>query len=106
MDRTRDLRQPRWCALLMCSVLALSCGCATTEFVQLRHKPRNPLTDRLNTSTFGSVRHSERTEVFLRQTGYRGADDLKPMILHASHQQQRGEQKSRRDRFSDSLSRR
>lgn len=82
MDRPRDLRFACWCALLLGSVLV--CGCATTEFVQLRHKPRNPLTERLNTSAFGIVRHSERTEVFLSQSGYRGSDDLKPMIEHAA----------------------
>jgi pimeloyl-ACP methyl ester carboxylesterase len=59
-------------------------GCATTEFVQLREKPHNPLTERLNTTTFGLVRHSERTENFLRVSGYRGSDDLKRMILHTA----------------------
>ena len=46
---------------------------ATTEFVQLREKPHNPLMERLNTTAFGLVRHSKRTDVFLEQTGYTGA---------------------------------
>lgn len=54
------------------------------EFVQLREKPHNPLTERLNTTAFGLVKHSERTELFLRQTGYQGGDDLKLMIRHAA----------------------
>lgn len=71
-----------WPSLLLSCVLALS-GCATTEFVHLREKPHNPLTERLNTTAFGLVRHSEQTEIFLKQTGYRGGEDLKLMIRHA-----------------------
>jgi pimeloyl-ACP methyl ester carboxylesterase len=59
-------------------------GCATTEFVQLRERPHNPLTERLTTTAFGLVRHSERTDAFLRQTSYKGREDLKHMIQHAS----------------------
>ena len=72
-----------WPTLFFYGVLALVSGCATTEFVQLREKPHNPLTERLNTTAFGIVRHSERTDVFLQRTGYKGGDDLKNMILHA-----------------------
>jgi pimeloyl-ACP methyl ester carboxylesterase len=72
-----------WPTLFFFGVLALVSGCATTEFVQLRQKPNNPLTERLNTTAFGIVRHSQRTDVFLRRTGYKGADDLKNMIRHA-----------------------
>lgn len=71
-----------WPALLICSVLVILSGCATTEFVQLRERPHNPLTERLNTTAFGLVRHSERTDVFLHQTGFQGSEDLKRMILH------------------------
>jgi len=70
-----------WPALLL-SVMVLLSGCATTEFVQLREKPHNPLTERLTTTAFGLVRHSERTDNFLRASGYRGSDDLKRMIQH------------------------
>jgi pimeloyl-ACP methyl ester carboxylesterase len=68
--------------LLYCSLLLLTCGCATTEFVQLREKPHNPLADRMNTTAFGLVKYSQRTDLFLRQTGYQGTADLKGMILH------------------------
>ncbi len=71
-----------WSSLLLSCVMTLI-GCATTEFVHLREKPHNPLTERLNTTAFGLVRHSEQTEIFLKQTGYRGGEDLKPMIQHA-----------------------
>ncbi len=68
--------------LLYCGLLLMACGCATTEFVQLREKPHNPLADRMNTTAFGLVKYSQRTDLFLRQTGYQGAADLKGMILH------------------------
>ncbi len=68
--------------LLSCSLLLIACGCATTEFVQLREKPHNPLADRMNTTAFGMVKYSQRTDSFLRQTGYEGNADLKGMILH------------------------
>jgi len=73
---------PVWSSLLLSCVMTLI-GCATTEFVHLREKPHNALTERLNTTAFGLVRHSEQTEIFLKQTGYRGGEDLKPMIRHA-----------------------
>ena len=68
--------------LLYCGLVLMACGCATTEFVQLREKPHNPLTDRMTTTAFGLVKYSQRTDLFLRQTGYQGAADLKGMILH------------------------
>ena len=70
--------------LFFVCVLGCISGCATTEFAQLREKPHNPLTERLNTTAFGLVKHSERTELFLRQTGYQGGDDLKLMIRHSA----------------------
>ena len=72
-----------WPTLFFFSVMVTVSGCATTEFVQLREKPHNPLTERLSTTAFGLVRHSERTESFLRRTGFKGGDDLKNMIRHA-----------------------
>lgn len=75
-----------WPALLFCSLLLSVCGCATTEFVQLREKPHNPLADRMNTTAFGMVKYSQRTDLFLRQTNYRGQADLKSMILHTQYQ--------------------
>ncbi len=57
-------------------------GCATTEFTQLRERPHNPLAHRMNTTAFGVVKYTERTDLFLRQTGYHGAAELKGMILH------------------------
>ena len=70
--------------MLFCSLLMVLPGCATTEFVQLRERPRNPLKERLTRTTFGIVKHSERTDVFLQETGYHGSDELKPMIQHAA----------------------
>lgn len=75
----------------MLLVTLIASGCATTEFVQLREKPRNPLTERLNTTTFGLVTHSPRTDHFLKRTGYRGREDLKKMIQHAAQQRDGGE---------------
>ena len=51
-------------ALLFCGLLLTVCGCATTEFVQLREKPHNPLTERMNTTAFGVVKYSQRTDLF------------------------------------------
>lgn len=71
-------------ALLIGSMLVVLSGCATTEFVQLREKPHFPLTERLTKTAFGLVQHSKRTDVFLRQTGFHGSEDLKRMIQHSS----------------------
>ncbi|MDA1231102.1 MAG: alpha/beta hydrolase, partial [Planctomycetota bacterium] len=79
-----------WPALFFCSLLLSVCGCATTEFVQLREKPHNPLADRMNTTAFGLVKYSQRTDLFLRQTNYRGQADLKSMILHTQCQIETG----------------
>ena len=73
-------------ALLLSCLLLAACGCATTEFVHLREKPHNPLADRMNTTAFGLVKYSQRTDMFLRETGYQGQANLKGMILHAQEQ--------------------
>ena len=73
-------------ALLFSCLLLTVCGCATTEFVQLRKKPHNPLADRMNTTAFGLVKYSQRTDLFLRQTGFQGQANLKGMILHAQEE--------------------
>lgn len=70
-------------ALLLSCAMVIASGCATTEFVQLREKPSNPFAERLNTTAFGLVRHSARTDTFLQQTKYTGHDDLKTMIRHS-----------------------
>ncbi|MEJ7595082.1 MAG: hypothetical protein WKF77_26455 [Planctomycetaceae bacterium] len=72
--------------LLLCGLLLTAGGCATTEFVQLRERPHNPLADRMNTTAFGVVKYSQRTDLFLRQTGYVGNANLKGMILHTQGQ--------------------
>ena len=59
-------------------------GCATTQFVRLREKPRNPLAERLKTTNLGHLRPSVRTEQFLRTTGYRGPDQLEDLLRHTS----------------------
>ncbi len=73
-------------ALLLSCLLLAAWGCATTEFVHLREKPHNPLADRMNTTAFGLVKYSQRTDMFLRETGYTGQANLKGMILHAQEQ--------------------
>ena len=40
----------------------------------------------MNTTAFGVVKYSQRTDLFLRQTGYQGKANLKGMILHAQDQ--------------------
>ena len=72
--------------LLFSCLLLTVCGCATTEFVHLREKPHNPLADRMNTTAFGVVKYSLRTDQFLRNTGYKGQPNLKGMILHTQEQ--------------------
>ncbi len=67
-------------ALVLAGVMVLLSGCATTEFVQVRQRPHNPVTDRLKASSFGYVRHSKRTDSFLRQAGYRGEGDVKSLL--------------------------
>ena len=83
MLSARDTVVWSWPALLFSCALVLASGCATTEFVQLREKPRNPFADRMKTTEFGLIKHSDETEVFLRQTGYAGGEDMKQMIKHA-----------------------
>jgi pimeloyl-ACP methyl ester carboxylesterase len=79
-----------WPALLLCGLMLTMPGCATTEFVQLREKPHNPLAERMNTTAFGLVKYSERTDLFLRQSDYKGHADLKSMILHSQDQVETG----------------
>ncbi|MBL8813451.1 MAG: alpha/beta hydrolase [Planctomycetaceae bacterium] len=67
-------------ALVLAGVMALLSGCATTEFVQVRQRPHNPVTDRLKASSFGYVRHSKRSDSYLRQVGYRGEGDVKSLL--------------------------
>ena len=40
----------------------------------------------MNTTAFGVVKYSQRTDLFLRQTGYQGKANLKGMILHTQEQ--------------------
>ena len=57
------------------------CGCTTVQFVELRQKPKNPITQRLTRTAFGQG-PSVRTQNFLKQTGYYGGDDFVRMIQH------------------------
>ncbi len=83
MSSARPLNPRVQPVLLLCGLLLTAGGCATTEFVQLRERPHNPLADRMNTTAFGVVKYSQRTDLFLRQTGYEGNANLKGMILHS-----------------------
>ncbi len=56
------------------------------QFVQLREKPDNPITNKLTLSSFGDPGPSQRTEGFLRATAYSGDEDLARMIHHTKLQ--------------------
>ena len=68
--------------LLISCALVCVCGCATAEFVKVRHKPENQLTDRLNRTLFGGLRNSDRTYQFLAESHYAGGENLRRMIDH------------------------
>ncbi|MEZ6059185.1 MAG: alpha/beta fold hydrolase [Planctomycetaceae bacterium] len=61
-------------------------GCTTTQFVELREKPRNPLAERLNLTALGGPAPSERTQRFLAMTHYRGGRDNVLLLQHAKNQ--------------------
>jgi pimeloyl-ACP methyl ester carboxylesterase len=82
MSRRRTLVAWRQPALLISCAMVFLCGCATTNFVKVRHKPENQLAARLNRSLLGFFRSSDRTDQFLAETGYAGGDDLRSMIEH------------------------
>lgn len=68
--------------LLISCALVCVCGCATAEFVKVRHKPENQLADRLNYTLFGGLRNSDRTYQFLAESHYTGGENLRLMIEH------------------------
>ena len=68
--------------LLISCALVCVCGCATAEFVKVRHKPENQLADRLNHTLFGGLRNSDRTYQFLAESHYTGGENLRRMIDH------------------------
>ncbi len=82
----RHLVALRWIWLVLAGALVLQSGCATTQFAELRRKPRNPLTERLETSLIGHLQPSARTQAFLQQSQYRGPEDLPAMLTHAASQ--------------------
>lgn len=82
MSRRRTLVAWRQPALLISCAMVFLCGCATTNFVKVRHKPENHLAARLNRSLLGFFRSSDRTDSFLAETGYTDGDDLRAMIEH------------------------
>ena len=82
MSRRRTLVAWRQPALLISCAMVFLCGCATTNFVKVRHKPENHLAARLNRSLLGFFRSSDGTDQFLTETGYTGGDDLRSMIEH------------------------
>ncbi len=57
------------------------CGCTTVQFVELRERPQNPITERLTKTAFGQG-PSVRTQNFLAKSAYSGGDDFARMILH------------------------
>jgi len=62
-------------------LLVLS-GCATTQFVELREKPRNPLTERFHSETPCLRNPTEQTFARVVATGYRGPRQVRPMLMH------------------------
>lgn len=81
--RSRYLLLKIFAWLLMIPTAAFMPGCATTQFVELREKPRNPLAERLQSSTIGQMRPSQRTESFFVRSRYGGPQTLSHMLHHA-----------------------
>lgn len=77
------LRRALTAVILSLSPLVV-CGCATTQFVELRERPRNPLAERFNTTRLGFAKPSERTVLTVRAAGYRGPDHVGGLLRHAS----------------------
>jgi pimeloyl-ACP methyl ester carboxylesterase len=75
---TRTLR-----TLAVCIVFAALCGgCTTVEFVELRERPVNPITERLTETAFGDHGPSNRTNSFLASSSYHSGDDFVQMLRH------------------------
>lgn len=71
--------------LLLAGVATVS-GCTTVKFVELREKPKNPITKRLSLSSFGDAGPSERTSRFLAATSYSGGEGYLEMLRHCRSQ--------------------
>ena len=67
---------------VIAAAVAIS-GCTTTQFVELREKPRNPLAERLHLTAFGGPGPSARSQRFLAMTHYRGGRDNTLLLKHA-----------------------
>ncbi|MEQ9408665.1 MAG: alpha/beta hydrolase [Fuerstiella sp.] len=81
MPYRRSIRLIFFCALV--SVLG---GCTTVRFVELREKPRNPITERLTRTAFGDPGPSVRTGHFLTATSYPGGNDYVHLLRHSRSQ--------------------
>ena len=57
-------------------------GCTTAQFVTLREKPFNPLTERLRLGAVGGPQLSERVQRFLEVTGCPPSRDVKELLRH------------------------
>ncbi len=66
----------------VCFVASGLGGCTTVQFVELREKPSNPITERLTLSAFGDAGPSARTNRFLAGSSYAGGDDYLRMLRH------------------------
>jgi len=74
-------------SLIVCTVTtALFSGCTTVEFVELRERPINPITQRLNKTAFGDRGPSDRTNAFLTSSSYFHGDDFVRMLQHCRNQ--------------------
>lgn len=73
--------------LAVCAVFAaLFSGCTTVKFVELRERPVNPITERLNETVFGDRGPTDRTNAFLASSSYRHGDDFVQMLRHCRNQ--------------------
>jgi pimeloyl-ACP methyl ester carboxylesterase len=75
-------RQAAWFRVLIPVLWLVVCGCATTQFVELREKPRNPLTERLKTGRLGIAAATEKTAARVIATGYEGPNRVGPMLKY------------------------
>jgi len=70
-------------SLVLIAATVFGCsGCSTAQFVTLRAKPRNPLTERLQLWSPAGPEPSERTEEFLAASGATQSRDVRILLQH------------------------
>ena len=71
-------------SVLLCAVVLT--GCTTAQFVTLREKPHNPLTERLRLGATGGPRPSDRVQRFLAATDCPESSDTRQLLSHVREQ--------------------